>query len=84
MKIEYAIDWQEVHSEFKVQLRKLGYNPDLHKMLHNISDMVVNLSKLEVDARRSKSDWATKEHLEKINKAIDHLEKLLLMAMLMR
>jgi hypothetical protein len=46
--------------------------------------MVVNLSKVEVDARRSKSDWAANEHLIKINKAIDHLEKLLLMAMLMR
>ena len=84
MKIEVATDWQEVHTELRVQLRKLGYNPDLQKMLNNITDMVVNLSKVEVDARRSKSDWAMNEHLVKINKAIDHLEKLLLMAMLMR
>jgi hypothetical protein len=84
MKIEVATDWQEVHTELRVQLRKLGYNPDLQKMLNNITDMVVNLSKVEVDARRSKSDWAANEHLIKINKAIDHLEKLLLMAMLMR
>jgi hypothetical protein len=84
MKIEVATDWQEVHSELRGQLRKLGYNPDLQKMLNNITDMVVNLSKVEVDARRSKSDWSANEHLLKINQAIDHLEKLLLMAMLMR
>jgi hypothetical protein len=46
--------------------------------------MVDKLSKLEVDARRTHVQHYTKEQLEKVNVAIDHLEKLLLMAQLMR
>jgi DNA-binding MarR family transcriptional regulator len=52
-------------------------------MLKNIDTMVVELSKLEVSARRTRHMSYTNEQREKINKAIDHLEKLLLMAKLM-
>ena len=83
MKIETALDWAWTKAELSGQLESIGYNPDLRKMLKNIDNMVVELSKLEVSARRTRHMSYTNEQREKINKAIDHLEKLLLMAKLM-
>jgi hypothetical protein len=84
MEIQNSLDWPGVHSELRHQLHDLGYNPDLYKMLNNITTMVVELSKAEVEARRSKSYRVTQEKVADINKAINHLEKILLMAILMR
>jgi len=84
MEIKNSLDWQEVHGDLRHQMSTLGWNPDLRRMLNNITNMVVELSKVEVDARRSKSDRVAQEKMVDINKAIDHLEKILLMAMLMR
>ena len=84
MEIQNSLDWQKVHAELSSQLSSVGYNPDLYKMLTNINLMVTELSKLEVEARRSKSTRVTQEKVVDINKAINHLEKLMLMAMLMR
>ena len=84
MKIEMATDWQEVQTQLRSQMLSIGYNPDLQKMLNNITSMVSELSKLEVDARRTRVEHYTKEKVDEINKAIDHLEKLLLIAQLMR
>jgi hypothetical protein len=83
VKIENSLDWQEVRTQLTNELNSIGYNPDLTKMLKNIDDMVIKLSKLEVDARRTRHDSYSNEQKNKINKAIDHLEKLLLMAKLM-
>jgi transaldolase len=84
MEIQNSLNWQKVHTDLSSQLSSAGYNPDLHKMLTNITKMVSELSSLEVEARRSKSTRVTEEKVNDINKAIDHLEKLMLMAMLMR
>jgi hypothetical protein len=84
MKIENALDWQDVHSALRKQMNSIGYNPDLQKMLNNITNMVSELSKTEVEARRIRKFNLVDIQLDKINKAIDHLEKLLLMAQLMR
>ena len=46
--------------------------------------MVTELSKLEVNGRRLKSNTFTQTQVEKINQAIDHLEKLILMGLLMK
>jgi hypothetical protein len=62
----------------------LGYNPDLQRMLNNITNMVTELSKAEVEARRKRMHSTIATKLEKINQAIDHLEKLLVMANLMK
>ena len=83
MKIETALDWDIVSKELTTQLTSLPYNPDLRKMLKNIEVMVGQLSKLEVEARRTRHTSYSDEQKDKINKAIDHLEKLLLMAKLM-
>jgi len=82
MKIKHAIDFQTL--DLKRELDSIGYNPDLKKMYNNISNMVTELSKLEVTARRINRDNYTSPLLEKINAAIDHLEKLILMAKLMK
>jgi hypothetical protein len=84
MKIERATDWQEVKSSLLKQMRSIGYNPDFNKMIKNIDSMITALSKIEVEARRIRKSKLVQNQLEDINKAIDHLEKLLLMAQLMK
>jgi hypothetical protein len=84
MKIETALDWQKVSMQLRKDLDNIGYNPDLKKMFNNIQLMVTELSKLEVNGRRLRTTNFTKDILEKINKAIDHLEKLILMGLLMK
>ena len=84
MKIQIATDWQEVYNKLRIELDSTGYNPDLRKMLENITTMVTALSKLEVEARRIKRYSYTEDLVLKINQAIDHLEKLVLMAKLMK
>jgi hypothetical protein len=84
MEIQNSLDWQKINSDLSSQLAKVGYNPDLQKMLSNITKMVSELSNLEVEARRSKSSLRTQVKVNDINKAINHLEKLILMATLMR
>jgi hypothetical protein len=83
MKIETSLDWDNVSNELTTQFVNLPYNPDLRKMFKNIEAMVGQLSKLEVEARRTRHTSYSDEQKNKINKAIDHLEKLLLMAKLM-
>jgi hypothetical protein len=83
MRIDTSLDWWKIDIELTNQMDSIGYNPDLVKMLKNIESMVDDLSKLEVEARRTRVQHYTKEKLDKINNAIDHLEKLLLIAKLM-
>ena len=84
MKIQTALDWQKVSDKLQTDLHTVGYNPDLKKMYENIHIMVTELSKLEVNGRRLRTTNFTQELVGKINKAIDHLEKLILMGLLMR
>ena len=84
MQIQTALDWQEVATNLRNDLHRLGYNPDLKKMFNNLQVMVTELSKLEVTGRRLNSTTLTQTHVEKINQAIDHLEKLILMGLLMK
>jgi predicted nuclease with TOPRIM domain len=53
----------------------------MHK---NIDKMVSELSKLEVNLRRTGKFEMLDDRVSEINKAINHLEKLLLMANLMK
>jgi len=84
MQIQTALDWQHVSDRLKTDLDRIGYNPDLKKMFNNLQLMVTELSKLEVDGRRLRVKDYTQNQVEKINKAIDHLEKLILMGLLMK
>lgn len=62
----------------------IGYNPDLQKMFKNIDKMVTELSKLEVTFRRTQKYSFLDDKVLQINNAISHLEKLILIAQLMR
>lgn len=84
MKIERAIDWDTVSNRLRSQMSSIGYNPDLQKMYWNIDKMITELSKLEVNLRRSGKYSVLDEKVLQINNAIDHLEKFILMAQLMR
>ena len=84
MQLQNSLDWYDARNMLQAQLDTLPYNPDLRKMLKNIDSMVEKLSKLEVDARRTHVEHYTKEQVEKVNSAIDHLEKLILIAKLMQ
>lgn len=84
MKIQSSLDWLNVWSNLHTQLDSLPYNPDLYKMLKNIEKMIDDLSKLEVEARRIRNTSILQEKITRINQAIDHLEKLLIIAQLMR
>lgn len=83
MQIQTSLDWQAVHSELRKQIEQLSYNPDLRRMLNNISNMVSELSQAEVETRRINKPEYNKEKVDSINQAINHLEKLLLIATLM-
>jgi hypothetical protein len=83
MQIQNSLDWQDVHTELRTQIGQLPFNPDLRRMLNNISNMVSELSQTEVESRRINKPEYNKLKVDAINKAIDHLEKLLLIAKLM-
>lgn len=83
MQIQTSLDWQAVHSELRKQIEQLSFNPDLRRMLNNISNMVSELSQAEVETRRINKPEYNKLKVDDINNAINHLEKLLLIAKLM-
>jgi hypothetical protein len=84
MKIEHALDWDKVSTDLRQQLSKIDYNPDLKRMFRNIEKMVTELSKLEVSFRRSGKYSILEDKVIEINTTINHLEKLILMAQLMK
>jgi hypothetical protein len=83
MELKVALDWQTISASLRKQLASMNYNPDLKQMLNNIESMVTELSKSEVVARQTKRTYHLTSQIEKINKAINHLEKLILIAKVM-
>jgi len=83
VNLENSLDWPSISKELLSQLNAIDYNPDLRKMYKNIENMVSELSKLEVEARRTHILHYAQSKLDEVNKSIDHLAKLLLMAKLM-
>jgi hypothetical protein len=78
-----AIEARHIIMDLHKQLKRLPYNPDLHKFCMNIGEMNSQLSRLEVDARRTRKTHKVDAHMEDMVKAITHLEQLILMAKLM-
>jgi hypothetical protein len=83
MDIKTALEGREVCDKLHSDLGKLRYNPDLHKMLKNINNMVTEVSKLEVICRRTVSQVILERPLKELNDAVTHLQKLILVAQLM-
>lgn len=86
--IQTALDWEKLYSKLRPQINQMGENPkiksDLMRMLDNVEKMVTELSKLEVDARRTKNITLLKPQLVKVNQAVDQLEKFILFANLLK
>ena len=78
-----AIEARHIIMDLWRQLNRLPYNPDLRKLCNNIGEMNSQLSRLEVDARRTRKTSKVDAHREDLIKAITHLEQLILMAKLM-
>jgi ribosomal protein S20 len=83
MELKRALDWQTISANLRKQLSNISYNPDLKQMLKNIEDMVSELSKAEVVARQTKRTSMLDTQVDKVNKSIKHLEKLILIAQIM-
>jgi hypothetical protein len=83
MKITNSLEWQTVRSELNHSIQSLPYDPQLRLMLKNIDTMVVELSKSEVDARRTKVNYYTQEKLSKVNESIVTLDKLIVLGALL-
>ena len=82
MTINSAIEGRTVCDQLDAELHKLRHNPDLRKMLRNIENMVTEISKKEVMCRQSRNIRLLEEPLQRLNSAVEHLQKLILIAQL--
>jgi hypothetical protein len=86
MQIRTSLDWAKTESE----LRKLGrmlpmFEADIKRIINHVSDMVKELSQIEVEARNSRSrSLAAKceSKAARINEELKQVQKFHLMAML--
>ena len=83
MEIKQATEWYAIRTELTRQVMGLPeHNPQFSQLLNNISTMVSDLSKLEAEYRTKPEHWAVVEKLAEINKAIDLVEKYIIIAIL--
>ena len=69
-------------NEVVKNLKKLSYNSDLHRFFNNIHDINMSYEKLLVKARQThKYDEAIEYSIE-LEKTIDYLEKMIIIALL--
>jgi len=88
LEIKNSLDWPKVESE----IRKLGnmmpiFEADTKRVIKHVSQMITELSKLEVEARNTKSKSTIKrceEKASKINEELKQIQKFHLMSMLSR
>jgi hypothetical protein len=78
-----AISFRQKSEDLRKLLRSIRYNPDLHKMLKNIDNMITELSKLESTCRHHSKRYQLEKPTNNLLKSLDHLEKLILVAKLM-
>lgn len=81
-KFTTAIEASKIVDELRSQIRTLNYNKDLYKYLANLNYLVADLGSAEVKARQSHKFSITDEPREKLSKAVDYLEKLIIIARL--
>jgi hypothetical protein len=83
MKIKNSLEWENVRIDLKFQILKLPYDTSIRQMLRNIDVMVGELSKVEVEARRTKVSYYKDAQLTKVNEAIESLDKIIMIGILM-
>jgi len=82
MEIKTSADWPNVERELQAQIKTVNYNPDLHKMKRNLDAMVRDLSRAEVEARRTRGHKYLSDRITTINQAINQLEKWIFLLLL--
>lgn len=88
LEIKNSLDWPKAEAE----IRKLGnlmpiFESDIKRLTHNISIMITELSKLEVEARNTRSRSAVfkcEEKAKSINEELKKIHKFHLMSLLSR
>jgi hypothetical protein len=83
MKIKNSLEWETVRRDLKQQILKLPYDTSIRQMLKNIDRMVDDLSRIEVEARRTKVSYYRNEKLSKVNEAIESLDKIIVIGILL-
>jgi len=78
------MEWTTVRDKIHADLRTIDFNPDLYKLLKNIDTMITELSKLEVDARRTRINSYANEQVNRINRSIVELDKLIVFAIMIQ
>ena len=81
-RFETALEASKVVDDLYRQLRTISFNKDLYKYHKNCQGLVSVLGCAEVKARQSHKKSLTDEPRENLAKAIDYLEKMILIAKL--
>lgn len=82
--ITNSLEWTVYRSKLGGTIRSLHGNRDLARMLINIDGMVERLSRLEVEARRTRNRTAADGALAEINSAIATLEQWIMVGAFLR
>lgn len=87
MEIKNSLDWAKIDTELTElasRVKDYEHRDEAKKVIRNIGTMVSQLSKLELEHRRSafKSGTKVKEQLGKVNEQINDLEQWLTMLLL--
>lgn len=84
--ITCSLDWSDRREEIykKISTVSRAQSLELKKLLNTIDNLVRDLSRAEVTARRNHQEIEKLPELAKVNEAIDNLEQWLIMAALLR
>lgn len=82
--IQCSLDWAERRSQINRQIGNVSRDPSLRKLLNTVDNLVRDLSRAEVIARRHNKEINSLPELAAVNAAIDNLEQWLVMAALLR
>ena len=80
MRIETALQASSFCDELRRSLRQAGPNRDLEKMMRNIEHGVSELSKKEVECRRTHKFHTVQADIENLNVAFTDMEHYILLA----
>jgi hypothetical protein len=80
--IESSLDYNTRRDKLLIEIKSVSYSKELRVMLQNIDEMVRELSRAEVHARRNNKPISELQELKRVNDAINFLEKWILMGAL--
>ncbi len=77
-----ALEAHDIMNVVFKQLKECRFNPELHLYYRNIEKMITTLSTLEVQARQTHKYHKVEAYVIEIEKAIDYLEKMIIISKL--